>query len=245
MTLFILCIDGMDYDEVLRFGLGLEYNNKLTIPEELHRYGRPFTPNVWPSIFTGRVVIHPLYKQNQIWGPRAKVREFLTRRGITWRRQGFKIFRGEDRQRMDLEKATYTHWPRCVDKTVLDGYNNFTFDIPSVSNTFAMREPKASTEFWVWLSIFANYFNHFDFGIVALYAHKLDGYAHRMMDYSKLYHEVFDLAKRLSKRHKVMIISDHGTVDGEHTLFSYLGCTEPVHATNVLEVKRDIERIME
>lgn len=65
------------------------------------------------------------------------------------------------------------------------------------------------------------------------------------MDYSKLYHEVFDLAKRLSKKHKVMVISDHGTVDGEHTLFSYLGCTEPIYATSVLEVKQDIERIME
>ena len=41
-----------------------------------------------------------------------------------------------------------------------------------------------------------------------------------------------------------MIVSDHGIVDGEHTDHAYLGCTEPVKASSILEVRHDIELIL-
>ena len=36
----------------------------------------------------------------------------------------------------------------------------------------------------------------------------------------------------------------HGCLDGAHTHHAYLGCTEPIVAKNVLEVRTDIERIL-
>jgi len=244
-TLYILCIDGMDFDEVNRLGLGLDHNNKLTVPEELHLHGRPWTPNVWPSIFTGEIVIHPDTHKMKLWGPRDWMRTQLVKRGITWRRKGFKIYRKHERTGLDMEPRN-TAWKKCVDKTVLDNYNSFIFDVPSITDTFAFRGPISNREYWNWFIHFVYLFKNTNiYNVIVLYSHLLDGYAHRMIDYTKLYEKVFQLATDLlDVGHKVMIVSDHGTVDGEHTLFSYLGCSEPINATSVLEVRQDIERIM-
>jgi hypothetical protein len=57
--LVILCVDGLDYDYAKKLELSLPYESKLKIPKELYHKGQPYTMHIWPSIFKGKIVIHP------------------------------------------------------------------------------------------------------------------------------------------------------------------------------------------
>ena len=56
------------------------------------------------------------------------------------------------------------------------------------------------------------------------------------------YRGVFSLAQMLSGN--VMLLSDHGCL-GTHTDHAYLGCTQPVYADSVIDVREDIEQILQ
>jgi hypothetical protein len=76
------------------------------------------------------------------------------------------------------------------------------------------------------------------------YCHLPDIIGHLEKPLEDTYLDVHHHAKMLSKNRPVMLVSDHGCLNGEHTHHAYLGCTEPVEAENVLKVRADIGRIL-
>ena len=79
------------------------------------------------------------------------------------------------------------------------------------------------------------------------YTHIIDGLSHREQPLDPFYLDLSNHVKMLRRLTdiEIMLLSDHGsTVKGDHTDFAYLGCTQPVTAENVLEVRKDIENIL-
>jgi hypothetical protein len=76
------------------------------------------------------------------------------------------------------------------------------------------------------------------------YCHLPDILGHLEKPLEHLYLDIHHHAHRLSKYLPVMLVSDHGCIDGKHIDHAYLGCTEPMEAENVLEVRNDIFNIL-
>lgn len=250
MKLIILCADGLDTDYASDLELHLPYENELEIPRELLRGdGFPHTLDIWPSMFTGRICIYPI----QI-GPtfatdlRMPIRRWLHNHGISWHRKGMQI---EDPKKRDLViHSTPRLYKPSVDFTVLDNYKAFKYNIPAVSHdfTFGVNIPYAMEEFNT-VSELARMLQFIPFyDVSALYFRVLDTLCHRVLpddsqNLDSWYSRTFMLAKSL--RCPVMLVSDHGCADGEHTLKAYLGCTEPVNSKTILDVPEDIKKILE
>jgi len=252
MKLIILCADGLDPEFAANLELHLPYEIELEIPKELLRSdGFPHTLDIWPSMFTGRICIYPTQIGPTVaTGLRVPIRRWLHSHGISWHRKGMQIKDPKERARARVIHSTPRLYKPSVDFTVLDNYRAFKYNIPAVSHdfTFGVNRPYAMEEFNT-VSELARMIQFIPFyDVSALYFRILDSLCHRVLpddsqNLDSWYSRTFMLAKSL--RCPVMLVSDHGCANGEHTLKAYLGCTEPVYSKTILDVHDDIKRILE
>ncbi len=234
MKVIVLCVDGLDPDYANELGFPkMPYESKLKIPKELYYEGSPITQCVWPSMMSGRIVVpsKPL-----LGGIRFPIRSFLHKHGIRWQREkrGWKT----DPFNIKLE-------------TVVDRYNSIIWNFPTICPEFISGSPTIEDmlrygrrEYQIW-KIITDGMSLYPYDLSIAYCHLPDFLGHVKKPLEEIYLDVHHHAMRLSKRGSVMLVSDHGCLNGEHTDHAYLGCTEHIKAKNVLEVRADIERILE
>lgn len=221
----------------------MPYENTLDVPKDLYFHGKPYTPHVWPSIFTGDICIHPDIKKIEISPHRRSIRMVLHKIGIRWRREGFNIRAASTDP--TIREPSWLMWQPSVKRTVLDNFNTFKWNIPAVCPAWIMG---GSWEYiyqqYEAFKVLAEALPRYTYDVGAIYTDIIDKYAHHLKPLNTLYAEISDLAFRASKLTDVMVVSDHGCIDGDHTEYAYLGCTKPIKATSVIEVKKDIEKIL-
>ena len=103
-----MCVDGLDPDYCKKLGVRMPYESKLSIPPETFINGSPWTPNVWGSIFTGKISKYPIpnilqkeFFPSPIRRIRLKIRHILRNWGLQYNREGIK-FKTENRKEEDI-----------------------------------------------------------------------------------------------------------------------------------------------
>jgi hypothetical protein len=256
MKLILLCIDGLDYYLIKKWNFSLPYEQKITIPKELYEGNTPYTPHIWPSIFTGKIVRHPDTRSERsktyfLSGIRYSIREILKSFNVSWRRKGWSLYSEKDYNKKQLHfEPTWELWKKCVEKTVLDEYYHFKHNIPSVSDGFLFTSIERYKEDYITFKELIYSLVRSKYDLAALYTHYIDSIGHTVLNEEDsnikklklLYFEVFELAKYIIKNNvNVMIISDHGCI-GDHTDYAYIGANYPIDATNILEIIHDIRK---
>ena len=238
MKLIVLCVDGLDPDYARRIGFPkMPYESKLNIPKELYINGIPHTQLVWPSMLSGRIANTELSKPPNIWlrEVRLPIRRLLHKCGIKRKRK----------------KKTWGINPLNVNiETVADKYNSIMWNIPTICPEFVFEYPTPEMmlrygrrEYEIWKMI-TDGMCLYPYDLSVAYCHLPDILGHLEKPLEGIYLDIHHHAMRLSKHRPVMLVSDHGTLAGEHTHHAYLGCTEHIEAKSVLEVRADIEGIL-
>jgi len=242
--LLVLCVDGVDPDYAKELGFPkMSYESKLKIPKELYNesLGVPDTLLIWPSMLSGRIVtiakeqLGPNIRLGEI---RIPIRRFLHKYRIKWSRD-------------TKNKKNWKTNPFNFNlETVAGKYNSIMWNIPTICPEFISGCPTPEDmlrygkhEYKTW-KIITDGMCLYPHDLSMAYCHLPDFLGHLKKPVEDIYLDVHHHAMRLSKHRSVMLVSDHGCLDGEHTHNAYLGCTEPVEAENVLEVRADIERIL-
>lgn len=248
--MIILCVDGLDPDLASDYGFKMPFNKKLEIPEELYSYGGyPWTPHVWGSIFAGRIETYPDFRLDKINPARAKIRMWLINHRIRWHRKGLNIRRPTRETSKEMrQKASYTRLEPILKENLLDHWNSFDYNIPAVSYDYiyGVDELYVKNEFRLF-NLLAIALQKIPYELSALYTRKIDHLGHNVVGEKGMrnlingYKNIFGLANMLSG--DVILISDHGTL-GNHTFHAYMGCTQPINANSVIEVRKDIETIL-
>lgn len=266
MKLLVLCVDGLDPDLAEEYGYPkMPHERRMTVPSELCQNGRPRTLKVWPAMFSEEYVPDDevldaffskpfsddiLFKLNK-YVRRVLVslgaKKVLQALGIDYRRASKETFGWE---------VTGTTW-RIVPfnagiRTIADDYDSVMWNVPTLCPEFVFQMPFEEgaahrlREYVNW-KILTEGMSLYPIDLGIAYCHIVDFYAHIRRPVEELYLDVHEHAHRLSKRCDVMIVSDHGTIPETtvHTDHAYLGCTREVFAESVLDVKKDISRIME
>lgn len=249
MKLIILCVDGLDPDYCLKLGFPkMKYETKLTIPKELYHNNIPHTLFIWASMLSGKINRYAeeyLYRKppiiNNIYlrSLRLPLRKFLNNHGIN---------------RVSKKKRQKTHWDinpiNYNIENVTDNFDSIMWNIPTLSPECVLRSPtttdmlfhsKRIYELWKIITLGMCFFTY-DLSIA--YCSKLDIISHLNLPLEHTYLDIHNHVKQLTKHRDIMLVSDHGCLNGEHTHHAYLGCTQPITATNILEVRHDIERIV-
>ena len=241
MQLSVLCVDGLDPDYAKEIGYPrMPYESKMDIPKTLYHNNVPHTQLVWPSMLSGKCVTNAItnLQPKFLKGIRLPIRKFLHSHGIKWLR----------------DKKNAKRWginPSNVGlQTVADDYNSVMWNVPTICPEFVCKFPSPELmleygrhEYRVWKIIsfgmcFYNYELNFS------YCHLPDILGHLEKPLKNIYLDIHYHARTLSKYGDVMLVSDHGCIDGEHTEHAYLGCTKPVRSENVLDVRDDIVNIL-
>ncbi|MBW1933123.1 MAG: hypothetical protein JRI56_08945 [Deltaproteobacteria bacterium] len=237
MKLLVLCVDGLDHDYAREIGFPkMPYDAKLDIPRELYYDGSPITQLVWPSILSGSIIKTRLSFKVWLSEIRLPIRRFLHKYGIRWKRK----------------KKKWTIDPVNINiETTIDKYNSIIWNFPTICPEFISSYPTPEDmvrygrrEYQIW-KIITDGMSLYPYDLSMAYCHLPDFLGHLEKPLEDIYLDIHHHAMRLSKRRSVMLVSDHGCLNGEHTHHAYLGCTEPIKAKNVLEVRADIERILE
>lgn len=243
MNLIVLCVDGLDPDYARELGFPkMPYESKLKIPKELYQDGIPHTQLVWPSMFSGRIVITDLKSSQRpnilLSGIRLPIRRLLHKYGIRWKRG-------------KVKEKTWGINPSNVNiKTIADEYNSIMWNFPTICPEFVCEYPTPELmlrygwhEYKIW-KIVTDGMCLYPYNLSIAYCHLPDILGHLETPLEHIYLDIHHHTIRLSKHRPVMLVSDHGCIDGEHTHHAYLGCTELIKAKNVLEVREDIESIL-
>lgn len=242
MKLIVLCVDGIDPDYAKELGFPkMPYESKLKIPKELYFGKYPHTQLIWPSMLSGSMVITKI--GHSIWfsGIRIPIRRVLLKYGIKFKRKtpllNKKIIWRSNPINMNIE-------------TVANNHNSIIWNIPTICPEFISGFPTLEDmlrygqhEYKIW-KIITDGMCLYPYDLSMAYCHLPDIIGHLKKPLEETYLDVHHHAMRLSKHRSVMLVSDHGCLDGEHTHHAYLGCTEPIEAENVMEVRADIERIL-
>lgn len=248
--MLILCVDGIDPDLAAEHNLKMPYERKLTIPRELYitgpdNPGIPWTPHVWGSIFAGRIEVYPDFRtfKRSINPLRNYVRKYLLKNNIKWHRSGFTI------KRAPIRDDTFRRIKPVITENVLDRYLSLDVHIPAISHDYFYGgdDSYRDAEYKMFL-VLASMLQYSMMNLSAIYTRKIDIMGHRvtqekgMDELLNYYDQVF--AEANSLKGNIMLLSDHGCIES-HTDHAYLGCTQPVYANSVLEVRKDIERIVD
>jgi len=223
----------------------MEHERKLEIPKELYHNGEPQTLHIWPSIFTGKVLRYKGLEEIKLetGGPRLRLRKWLISHGIKWNRDGIKVKKFEE-PTPDTYKPKWKVYQTETD-TILDNYDSYAWNIPGVSPSFILggntNHYKQDHHRW---KILSRGLSAYHMELAAIYTAYLDWLGHWMSPLKLPYFEVFDLANSIGRNIPVMLVSDHGCINGQHTHNAYLGCTHAVRARSVIEVHEDIVRIL-
>ena len=245
MKLIVLCVDGIDPDYAASLGFSMKYESELEIPVELFHDGEPHTLHIWPSIFTGKITRNSKLEElkKETWGPRLKIRRWLLDHEIRWRRENVSVIKYSKSSPEKYQPKWQVYQSETA--TLFDQYDSYIWNIPGVSPSFIMGGSLEhyKQNFITW-KILARALPQHRMDIAAVYTAYLDWLGHWMSPLKLSYFEVFDLANTLGKNIPVMLVSDHGCINGQHTHKAYLGSNCPVKARNITEVREDIENIL-
>jgi len=240
MKLLILCVDGLDPVYATKLGYPkMPYENKLDIPLELcDENGSALTTLVWPSIFTGKAITElPKIPLSKIMHARLSIRKFIHNIGIKWTKKP--------------KTSIPLLCPVMGEKTILDSYHAFRWNLPRISLEFAYHFPSnedyikySENEYNIW-KVITHGVVSYPYDIAACYCRILDAYGHNLLPLNSLYLDIHQKVRMLSKYCSIMLVSDHGCVDGKHTKHAYIGCTEYINASSVLDVSDNIGRILD
>ena len=266
LKLLVLCVDGLDPDLAKKYGFpSMPYERKLTIPENLCQNGKPRTLKVWPAIFTEGYVpdddvldafFRKPFPSNVLFQLNRYVRKLFVTMGAKkiigffkkdYKRVSKKTFNWEARG------STWKIVPfNARIRTIADDYDSVMWNVPTLCPEFVFQMPFEDganfrlREYVNW-KILTEGMSLYPLDLGIAYCHIIDYFGHIRRPLKELYLDVHQHAQRLSKRCDVMIVSDHGILPetAEHTRHAYLGCTKEVKAESVVDVKKDIRRIME
>jgi hypothetical protein len=136
----------------------------------------------------------------------------------------------------------------------LDQYDSLSWNIPGLDPEYIVGYPRLESILPCLRKEYRNW-KHVTIGMCfkphrlgVEYTHIIDGLSHRKEPLNSFYLDISNRVKRLSHLFdvEIMLVSDHGaTADGRYADPAYLGCTHPVFADTVLDVRKDIERIPE
>ena len=236
--LIVLCVDGLDPGLAKEMGLSLAYNMELEIPPECYvetPEGRtPHTTKIWPTMFSGRIIDYTATRRGAI---RQRVHDFLVRKRLSW--GGKKRYRVSPHN-MDLE-------------TVFNRNLTYKWNIPTLGpewvSSFPDLEAVHSFSRWEYVT-FENLIRSAPgsgFDLFSAYTRLIDAMGHYDSERLPwLYRNVFDLATRTARSgSQVVLMSDHGCVDGRHTDLAYMGSSVEIQATNILDVRGELERLLD
>ena len=242
IQMILLCVDGLDPDLVQEYGWGkvFKYNYSLSIPQECYvpdpeLGSTPHTTRVWPTIFSGKIIDYGLIRRE---GPRKKIHDALVRLGITWRRK----------------KKRYTVNPANENlNTIFDDFRSFTWNLPTMDPEWIATFPSyeafveyCKRELWMWMNITLGS-EVGDYGLEAYYLRYVDFVGHN--DWKNLrtaYQTIFGHVLNLKQdRHDIIVLSDHGCINGVHTEQAYFGSDYPILAESVEQLRHEFERIFE
>jgi len=263
MKLIVLCVDGLDPDYARELGFPkMSYESKLKIPKELYYCGVPHTQLIWPSMLSGRIVTSKIViaksRPNILLREiRLPIRRLLHKFGIRWKSKKVWKLKKEimnvNPSNAEIEKVV-EKWsinPSNVDiETVADKYNSIMWNIPTISPEFISGYPDHNKmlgygrrEYRIW-KIITYGMCLYPYDLAVAYCHLPDILGHLEKPLEDIYLDIHHHATMLSKYRPLMLVSDHGCLAREHTHHAYLGCTEPIEAQCVLEVRDNIERIL-
>jgi hypothetical protein len=182
-----------------------------------------------------------------------KLRRFLIKIGVKKILQKSKI-----NYRKAVQKSVGRQWRAYPSsfglETILDQYDSISWNIPGLDPEYIVGYPSLESmvpyvkrEYQNWKNITPGMCVK-PRRLNVAYTHIIDGLSHRLQPLDPFYLDISDHVKMLSKLSdiEIMLVSDHGaTADGRHTESAYLGCTSPVYADTVLDVRKDMERILE
>lgn len=235
----------------------MPYERKLTIPRELYFKDNPHTLKIWPSMFHGqaididlRKVLDSMYERDTL---DYKLKQFLIKIGVKKLLQKSKV-----KYRKAIPKNVGMQWRAYPSsfglETILDHYDSLSWNIPGLDPECIVGYPDLDLIVPYLKREFENW-KHITLGMCikprrlnVAYTHIIDGLSHRLQPLDPFYLDISNHVKMLSRLSdiEIMLVSDHGaTADGEHTDHAYLGCTRPVYADTVLDVRKDMERILE
>lgn len=236
----LLCIDGLDPDLMREYGWNslFRYNYKLEIPRECfvpdpELGSTPHTTRVWPTIFSGEIIDYGAIRRE---GFRKVLHDLLVKNRVTWNRS----------------KPKYRVRPVNEDlDTILDHCKSFHWNIPTISPEWISTFPSyeafvryCKRELRQWISIVFGS-RVMTYQMEAYYTRYVDFVGHN--DYKNLedaYHLVLMNVETWKKHSEVIVLSDHGCVDGLHTNYAYLGSDRKFMALSVEEIRDDLERLL-
>lgn len=251
LKLLILCADGLDYEYAKGSTvLKMPYEYKLNVDDELcvdfegKRY--PHTLIIWPSILAGRFIetkIPPINENRNKF--RMKIRRGIKQLGINWKRK---------EQEKNFTICPLNHGL----ETMGVKYNSIIWNIPTISPEFVWGYPSTKLginymqrEYEIFKLITRGMISY-KYQLSIAYFRILDMYAHLKM--SKAYEFILlDLDQHikylqsLDQNICIILVTDHAAspIDGDHHNYAYLGCNNPVKASSLLEIRSEVERLLE
>lgn len=254
--LVILCVDGLCPEMVDKKGYPLlPYTSKLSIPHELYYEGMPHTLLVWPSLFHGynvnfdlRKTINRIYSRDN-WNFRIR----KAAQKIRLNKALSKLKLNSSRLLKPVSKQYHIQPFIHEIDTVFDHYSSATWNIPGINPECVVGFPTIES-FLPYIKRQYQNWKNLTLGMAirpktlnVAYTNILDGLSHRKQPTDPFYLDLkihIDLLRKISDV-DIMLVSDHGsTSDGDHTDFAYLGCTRPITAKSITDVRFDIENIL-
>jgi hypothetical protein len=246
MKLLILCVDGFDPQFAHENDYDRFRNSAcLTIPRECYSEtldgAQPATGKVWPSILSGRIYDQAVTVRK---GARRWIHDLLMRSGIRW---------------SGKKRYTVNPWNQDIE-TFLTGREAFTWNLPTISPEWIAKFPDldqivefSTREYQIFKflarGLVTDHRHGFELGLI--YTRTLDAWGHFThlkdeTDIRILYRDISSEAWRLSEIQKahnnhLMLISDHGILDGRHTDYAYIGATFPFEADSILDIRSVVE----
>ena len=139
-------------------------------------------------------------------------------------------------------------------ETILDQYGSLSWNIPGLDPEYIVGHPSLESmipylrkEYQIWKRVALGMCLK-PHRLNVAYTHIIDGLSHGKEPPNPVYLDNSNHLKKLSNLSdiEIMLGADHGVAaDGQHTDHAYLGCTRPVFADTVLNVRKDMERILE
>lgn len=248
MKLLVLCVDGFDPDFAMRHDYDrFRFSSKVSIPRGCYSETldgpQPATGKVWPSILSGRIYDQAATVRK---GARKIIHDLLMKAGISW---------------SGKKKYSVNPWNRDIE-TVLTGRNAFTWNLPTISPEWLARFPDleeivafCEREYQIFRFLARGLVTEahgFELGMI--YTRTLDAWGHFThlkgeLDMRRLYQDISSEAWRISQKQlardkHLMMISDHGCLDGKHTDHAYIGATFPFEAESILDFRSVIEEVL-
>ena len=239
--MILLCVDGIDPDLVREYGWDrvFEHNYSLKIPQECYvpdpeLGSTPHTTRVWPTIFSGQIIDYGLIRRR---GTRKMIHDALVRMGITWTRK----------------KNSFTVAPTNRDlNTVFNDFRSFTWNLPTMDPEWIASFPGydefveyCKRELWMFM-LMSQGAVYSAYPVNAFYVRYVDFIGHNEPEKVRgAYDNIFLHASELKKKDSVILLSDHGCIDGLHTEQAYFGTDYPILAGSVHELRHEFERIFD